>query len=90
LSVRYRIAQNTVGVRSSRLTIEKDDMRQRVFDPVLAAIFSELDQEVKVAGGKEYILFSGILGECPYVQSYMKKRFDAAPKTAEILETIDE
>jgi hypothetical protein len=89
-SVRHRIAQDTAGARSSRLTIEKDDMRLRVFDPVLAAIFGKLDQEVDVARRKEYLLLSGALGECPYVHTYMKDQFDAASKTIEILETNDE
>jgi hypothetical protein len=80
----------TAGIRSSRLTIEMDDMRERIFNPVLAAIFDKLDREFNTAKGKRYVLFSGVLGECPYVHSYMKERFDAASNTAEILETNDE
>ncbi|KAH0559618.1 hypothetical protein GP486_003868 [Trichoglossum hirsutum] len=89
-SVRCRIADDsTAGIRSSRLTIGVGDMREKIFYPVLAAIFDKLDPVFHIARGKRYVLFSGVLGECPYVHSYMKERFDTTINT-EILETFDE
>jgi hypothetical protein len=62
-------------------------MRERIFDPILNTLFDRLDDGFFRAGPKRYILFSGVLGECPYTHTYMKNRFG---NIAEILGTSDE
>ncbi|KAI9770643.1 MAG: hypothetical protein M1839_003092 [Geoglossum umbratile] len=62
-------------MHESRLMINGSEMRERIFNPTLNAVFDRLNRGFGTENAKRYILFSGVLGECPYVHAYMENRF---------------
>jgi hypothetical protein len=60
-------------------TLSAGEVKGSVFDPVLAAIAIAIDQSIPfigVSNHRTYILFSGVLSECPYVFKYMEDYFE--------------
>ena len=74
------------GKRTIPLLISEDAIKDFILNPLLDQVYDLFPDFEETSGGR-FILFSGGLGECPYLHSYMEGRLT---NRAQILETSDE
>lgn len=75
-----------MGQRVISLSISENAIKDEIFKPLLDQVY-DLFPDFEETSGSRFLLFSGGLGECPYLHSYMQDRLT---NRVQILETSDE
>lgn len=88
LSFSVKVAHVSVVRFLGQIKLGQDKMRNDIFDPILTEIFNDLYEYLtcdRASFSQRYLMFSGVLAECPYVHSFMRSQVNSFQDLSDIV-----